>query len=179
MYRTAYSKWYNKTYKRAGPLYNGRFKNFTCKSVPYFFYIIDYIHCNGKKHAKLKTYNYKYSSYKNFVTQKGLCDLKPCFEFLNMSRDEVMNHLESMADHEDLPVINQFIEMLKKKTDKQTVKEILCHLEFAIEDFRKSRVSWYFNHIKRSFVNNYVKLRQSVWSTLQNCLMYHVVMFIV
>lgn len=57
---TSYSMYFNKKYKRSGPLFEGRYKATLISSEPYLMHISRYIHLNPKK---WRTYGYSSLGY--------------------------------------------------------------------------------------------------------------------
>lgn len=66
--QTAYGVFFNKKYKRVGPVFSGRYKSIICQDDEYMLQISKYIHLNPVK-AKLckNPSNYPYSSYQEYI----------------------------------------------------------------------------------------------------------------
>ncbi len=69
---TSYSGYFNRTYQRVGPLFQGRYKAVLIESDEQLIYVSKYIHQNPKelltKDGPL--YGYSYSSYPNYLGQR-------------------------------------------------------------------------------------------------------------
>ena len=67
----SYAKSFNKTYKRTGSLFEGRFGRIRVDSEEYLSHLILYIHFNPQKHGFVKDFRtYPYSSYRVVSLQK-------------------------------------------------------------------------------------------------------------
>lgn len=155
----AYAKWYNRHYKHIGPVFNNRFSNFYCRTIPYFVYIINYIHRNPVKHGKIKTYNYRYSSYRDYQLGKGLCDLEDCYHFLEMSRSALMAHLVKLKTQGGYPFLDALIEKLSRCQNREAVEKLLLELAFRLEDIRGSRLVRYFDYVQRTMIDELNNLK--------------------
>ncbi len=156
----AFAKWYNKRYVHIGPVFNGRFESFNCHTIPYFITVIDYIHRNPVKHHKLKTYNYRFSSYANFQNGKGLCDLEACYQFLGMSRTNLIAQLKRLKANNNWPFLEQLLERLRRSQKNENIEALLLELAFHIEDLRGSRLIKYFDKVQRELMKELVEIKQ-------------------
>lgn len=69
--QTAYGVYFNKKYKRVGPVFSGRFKSIICQEDNYFLQVSKYIHLNPVKAGLCKNpQDYPYSS---FIEYFGDC----------------------------------------------------------------------------------------------------------
>ncbi len=148
----AFAKWYNKRFTRSGAVFNGRFKNFNCLSLPYFIYCIDYIHRNPIKHGKTNSYFYAHSSYVKFFTGEDINDIDKCCDFLAMSKAQLREHLRQRQKFQTLPLIDQLIEKIKDHHENQTLAQMLNSLAFRLEDIRGARLNWYFTKLQREII---------------------------
>lgn len=66
--QTAYGVYFNKKYKRTGPVFNGRFKSTIIQKGDYFLYVSKYIHRNPlKANVCQNLSDYPYSSYPEYM----------------------------------------------------------------------------------------------------------------
>ncbi len=155
--QAAYARWYNKNYAHSGPVFNRRFDSFNCLSIPYFVYIINYIHNNPVKHGKTKTVHYRYSSMYDYMTDSGRCDLADCYKFLGMPRTELLLHLNVKSD-ETFPFLIQLLEKIKLNEDNMALQTLLLELSFKFEDIRGARLTHYFERVQREIINELINL---------------------
>ena len=107
---TAYTNYFNRKYKRAGSLFEGRFKARCIDDDRYLNYLFAYIHLNPVKHNFSNDYKrYPYSSYSAFGSNIETV----------VSRDYILNLFEGFDNFEywhDLKKIkyNKIIEDIEK-----------------------------------------------------------------
>ncbi len=158
--QAGFARWYNKVYPHVGPVFNGRYQSFYCGSMIYFITLIDYIHRNPVKHNKLDTYNYRYSSYGNYQTGKGICDLEDCYQFLEMTRGELMARLAELKHADNWPLLEQLIEKLQGTHNIEAIEKLLQELAFKLEDLKGSRLIKYFDRVQRTLIRELVEIKQ-------------------
>ncbi|PID80450.1 MAG: hypothetical protein CSB19_00025 [Clostridiales bacterium] len=156
----AFAKWYNKRFKRSGPVFNSRFKSFNCLSLPYFIYCIDYIHRNPMKHGKTNSYYYEYSSYVKFFTGEDINDIDKCCDFLAMSKAQLREQLSARQKLQNLPIIDQLIEKIKAQHENETLEHMLNSLAFKLEDLRGARLNGYFKGLQRKVIYALVQAKR-------------------
>lgn len=78
-----YVYWYNVKYQRKGHLFQDRFKSEPVDDDPYFLTVIRYIHQNPVKAGLCKKVEeYKFSSYKEYLTDSKIIDTEYVFSVL-------------------------------------------------------------------------------------------------
>lgn len=92
---TAYVSYFNRKYKRVGPLFQGRYKASMIDSDTYLQHISRYIHLNPREYEK-----YKYSSYKAIVENWNVGWLAT-EELMNTFEGTRKDYAEFVADYED------------------------------------------------------------------------------
>lgn len=81
--------WYNLKYKRAGHLFQDRYKSETVEDDRYFLTVVRYIHQNPVKADLCKTpTEYPYSSYASYFDDSGLIDSEPVMSLLGKEEFE-------------------------------------------------------------------------------------------
>lgn len=150
--QTAFSKWYNKRNKRKGPLYDNRFKSFTCRTSHYFLYALTYILSNAYHHGKTKSLNYKYSSYRNLVTGKGPCAIDELGKCLNMPLEAVIDEVHQRVSLESYPAIDNLIAQILKLSDIEQVNAMLSKLNFMLEDLHGRMHIEYFKECQKRLI---------------------------
>jgi len=118
---TRYVYWYNNKYARIGHLFQDRYRSEAVESDPYFSVVLRYIHQNPKKAALCKLISeYKWSSYKNYISKSGIIDTglaleiigKSNFEsFMNEDKDDIClddtNQERRVSDEEIAAIIEK------------------------------------------------------------------------
>ncbi len=66
----SFAKSFNKQNNRTGSLFEKHFKRKRLESEEYIRYLIIYVHLNPKHHLNIDFENYKFSSYKTFLSNK-------------------------------------------------------------------------------------------------------------
>jgi len=107
---TKYSMYFNKKYKRVGPVFQGNYKAVLITSEPQFIYLSKYIHRNPLPlPAGSNLAGYKYSSYQNYL---GL------FNQTWIDRSEILSYFSKLSPAESY---RQFVEETDKR-DLVTIK---------------------------------------------------------
>ena len=115
---TRFVYWYNIKYQRIGHLFQDRFKSECVEDDKYFLTVIRYIHQNPIK-AGLCTKNeqYKYSSYKEYVSEPNIIDAD--FAFDVFTKEEFIRYNNTLCNDKCMDVEeNQVV----KVTDEQAQK---------------------------------------------------------
>lgn len=90
---TSYTMYFNKKYKRVGPLFQGTYKASCVTSDSYLLHISRYIHLNPREYE-----TYKYSSLPAYLSKKSVLWLKPQ-KILDLFEGD--DYMEFMKDYED------------------------------------------------------------------------------
>ena len=140
---------YNKKYKQAGHVFQGRYKSEVVNTDQYLLSVIRYIHNNPVKAGIVfKAENYKWSSYRDYLNNgNSLVDSNEKEMIMNMlggSIDQFQRFhlkddmLEFLEIKEDLEVEREIKarKILKDYCDKYKVKDIkqLCNNKDAIDE---------------------------------------------
>lgn len=70
----SYVSWYNRKYNRIGHLFQDRFKSEVVETDEYLLTVLRYIHQNPIKAGKKGLFNYKWSSYIEYIDQSKFID---------------------------------------------------------------------------------------------------------
>lgn len=94
---TSYGMYFNKKYKRVGPVFQGRFRAVLVQNDIYLQHISRYIHLNPKSYA-----HWEYSSYNYYIGDKRAQWIKPgrILELFN-SHNEYKKFLENYVDYKN------------------------------------------------------------------------------
>lgn len=117
----SYAYYFNIKYRRIGPLFNGRFQSEVVENDQYLITVVKYILKNPEK-AGLGNYSdYKWSSYKIFISisKSDLID-----------KDELMKYFENQED------ITEFLD----KQDNEECLEIKERYFYGIDDEKAKRI---------------------------------------
>lgn len=86
---SSYVFWYNQKYYRVGHLFQDRFKSETVETEAYFLTALRYIHQNPLKAGIVKQIqDYPWSSYKEYIQKKGVCNTSNAFNLFSSDPDE-------------------------------------------------------------------------------------------
>ncbi|MCL2144535.1 MAG: transposase [Endomicrobia bacterium] len=98
---TEYARYYNTTRKRIGYVFRGRFKSEVIDDEKYLINCIAYIHNNPVK-AKLENdaKEYKYSSYKNYISHSGIIDFEEAKKYYDISPSNIEAIMEEKSHSE-------------------------------------------------------------------------------
>ena len=134
----AYASYFNKRYKRSGPLFEGRFRSEPVWDVEYFCTLIHYIHNNPVKAGlEKKAEWYKWSSYHEYELPEEAEDTCICtraIPFKKMSLKEIKNIvLENTILDTDTIHINPFKSKRIGDDDALMLIKTLLPEDMAIE----------------------------------------------
>lgn len=108
---TKYSQYYNKKYKRVGPVFQGRYKAILINKEEYLLHLSRYIHQNPmeiiSKREKLQ--NYSWSSYSAYIYGKG-----PVW----LNKDLILSFFRKAGGF-DFSSYQGFVEGYKEKSDEE------------------------------------------------------------
>lgn len=103
----SYSNYFNKKYERVGHLFQNRYLSKEVEDTQYLLDLQRYIHQNPKKAGISKTEDYKWSSYKDYIYEKGITDTSYIMEKFSSSKKEfarfnqqIKNEIEQMVKFE-------------------------------------------------------------------------------
>ena len=86
---TAYVYWYNWQYGRKGHLFQDRYKSEAVENDRYFLTVLRYIHQNPIKAGLVKDIEtYEWSSYKEYIGEKGIVDTDFVLSMWDTDRDK-------------------------------------------------------------------------------------------
>jgi putative transposase len=111
-----YSGYFNKKYKRVGPLFQGRYKAVIVNSDPYLLHLSRYIHLNPSEHTKdLST---SYSSYADYLKIRNTEWIKPEI-ILKFFRESTIPEFKKISSYK------HFVEKFEKDSTEVLGKLIL------------------------------------------------------
>lgn len=121
----AYSAYFSKKYEKVGHLFQNRFLSKEVETSKYLMQVCRYIHQNPEKAKISKVDNYKWSSYKEYITQSNIVDTKMVLSLFGENRKDAMKNFiaYNIGKVENISDYLEF-EAIKKLTDEQARKEI-------------------------------------------------------
>lgn len=125
----SYSAYFSKKYEKVGHLFQNRFLSKEVETSKYLMQVCRYIHQNPMKAKILNVDNYKWSSYKEYITKPYIVDTKILMKlFGENKKDAVKNFIvynkgraESINDYLEF----EFINKMADEQAKGKIKEIL------------------------------------------------------
>ena len=126
-----YVYYFNKKYKRKGPLVQNRFKSKQVENLQYFIDVCRYVHRNPENAGIELTQNYKWSSYKEYIGRKRFVDKEVLLHYYD---DDVNKFIEDTIKTVNEKNIEDYIEyeIIGKLNDDQLAEAIVSKLK--IED---------------------------------------------
>jgi hypothetical protein len=164
---TAYTKYYNRKYKKVGHLFQGRFKSIICEKNNYLLELVRYIHLNPYRAGLVKTpADWGWSGHKEYFgeSKKNVLDISEVLSMLNTDfKQSVKKYAKFVRDgsrmgkrkdyypEEKMPYLgnDSFMESLKqqheefinKKNPERELKTKIPLKEIAVNVAEKNNVS--------------------------------------
>ena len=123
----SYAQYFNKKYKRKGPLVQNRFKSKNVENQKYFLEVCRYVHRNPEKAYIAKTEDYEWSSYKEYIGKERLINKKILLHYYNDDLNEFIKYTKNISDIEELNTFAEY-EIIERLTDYFKKFRILSHL---------------------------------------------------
>ena len=129
-----YASYFNKKYDRKGPFVQNRFKSKNIENQRYFLEVCRYVHRNPEKAGIEKTFNYKWSSYKEYIYDEKIIDKKVLMYYLNNNIEDFIKYTNKAESIEEIMNFADF-ELENKLNDKDLIEIILrkCELNSVNE----------------------------------------------
>ena len=141
-----YSLYFNKKYERVGHLFQNRYKSKCVENERYLLNLVRYIHQNPENANVGFTENYRWSSFKEYITHNKLIDSDYILNFFEFSIEKFknfnLNYIENYKDELEYEFINKF--------DDNKIKQII-EKELHIRDVNE--IANYNIKLR----NNYIK----------------------
>lgn len=95
-----YATWFNRKYKRAGALFNNRYKSEPVEDERYFYGLCAYIHQNPIKAGMVKSLKaYEYSSYSEYAdNDPDITDIDFLLDSMSENRDEAVSQFVELCN---------------------------------------------------------------------------------
>ena len=131
---TAYVYWYNWQYGRKGHLFQDRYKSEAVENDRYFLTVLRYIHQNPIKAGLVKDIEtYEWSSYKEYIGEKGIVDTDFVLSMWDTDRDKSIQSFIVFNAEISTDECLEVTEVRKTISDKE-IKELVMdkyHLVLA------------------------------------------------
>ena len=135
-----YSRYFNKKYDRKGNFIQNRFFSKNIENQKYFLDVCRYIHRNPEKAGIDKTYNYKWSSYHEYIEKEDIINKKALLYYLDnninsficyTNKEENIDEMMNLSDFEMATSLNddELIEIIKRKFNLKTTNGIIKHFK--------------------------------------------------
>ena len=128
-----YAHYFNKKYKRTGPLFQNRFKSKNVENPIYFIDLCRYVHRNPEKAGVAKTQDYQWSSYKEYIEKADLVDTNILLHYFNNDVNEFIKDTTKIIHNENLEDYFEY-ELIERLNDEQLAHIIMQ--KFKIKDIR-------------------------------------------
>jgi len=139
----SYVYWYNLKYKRCGHLFQDRYKSEPVENDEYFLTVLRYIHQNPLKAGIEKDIaKYRWSSYKEYIGRKKICDTKFALELFSTDAANAIPLFEKYNKQENNDRCLEYEEKVKinDKEAAEIVKEIANISSLSeIQSFEKAK----------------------------------------
>lgn len=147
-----YVRYFNSKYNRIGTLIQNRFKSRCVEDQRYFLEVCRYIHRNPEKAKIMKTEDYEWSSYKEYIGKQEIVNTKILLYYFNNDIKEFIKYTTQFNDINDISDFAEY-EIIDKLTDEQLrqiiIKKFDISEEIGIANFFKNRGQKYLeNDIK-------------------------------
>ncbi len=129
-----YVYYFNKKYEREGHFVRDRFKSKMIEGKAYFLEVCRYVHRNPEKANINKTENYKWSSYNDYISGKGITSTDLLLHYFNNNITDFIKYTLKAENLDDISNMADF-EIINKLTDDQLANIIKNKFKLdSIED---------------------------------------------
>jgi len=137
-----YVSYFNKKYKRIGPLLQNRFKSKNIENQSYFLEVCRYVHRNPENAGFAKTEDYEWSSYKEYIGKEKIVDKNALLHYFDNDINKFIDYTMKNDEYKNLEEFADY-ELIGKISDEQVINIILqiFHIKdvSAISNFFKNR----------------------------------------
>lgn len=128
-----YVSYFNKKYKRTGPLMQNRFKSKNVENIEYFLEVCRYVHRNLENAGIMYTQDYQWSSYKEYIGKEKIIDKCVLLHYFNNDIEELKKYTLKNEDIDGIGTLVEY-EMVDKLVDDQLIHYIMN--KFKIENIQ-------------------------------------------
>lgn len=119
-----YVHYFNKKYKRKGPLMQNRYKSKCVENERYFIDLCRYVHRNPEKAGIALTQNYEWSSYKEYIGKANIINKNVLLYYLENRQENFIDYTLKTNENEELISYIEY-EMIEKLVDEELIKYIM------------------------------------------------------
>ena len=119
-----YVSYFNRKYKRTGPLMQNRFKSKNIEYEKYFIDLCRYVHRNPEKAGISLTQDYEWSSYKEYIGREKIFNKDILLYFFDNNINEFVKNTLKINDIEDMKEYVEY-EMIDKLVDEKLIQYII------------------------------------------------------
>lgn len=151
-----YVQYFNKKYKRIGPLVQSRFKSKNVENQRYFLEVCRYVHRNPENAGFSKTEDYEWSSYKEYIGKEKNVDKNVLLHYFD---NDINNFIEYTIKNNKNTEMEEFaeFEVIEKLTDGQVSNFIMKMFDMK----EVGEISTYFkNKTKEELKKDIQKIRR-------------------
>lgn len=134
-----YASYFNKKYDHKGPFVQNRFKSKNIENLDYFLKVCRYVHRNPEKAGITRTFNYRWSSYNEYINEEKIINKNILMHYYNNINDfieytnksESIDEVVNIADYELYNKLNDkdLIEIIIKKFALDSVEDIASYFK--------------------------------------------------
>ena len=144
----SYVYWYNWKYRRSGHLFQDRFKSEPVEDDEYFLTVIRYIHQNPIKAGICKNiYEYKFSSYNEYIKKENLVDIDFCFSIIG--KEQFIEFNNEFNDDACLDISDNDFRLNDDEALKIIWKICKCKSVADFQKFDKDKRNYYIEKLYR------------------------------
>ncbi|MCK8061264.1 MULTISPECIES: transposase [unclassified Fusibacter] len=159
--QTAYSKWYHKQNKTYGRVFAGRFKSCLCSSTGYYYNLLRYIHINPIDAGLTSHFDYRWSSYAEYLSGNGFCDLDTAYQMLAESKDDGIEQFKWILGRTDEVDIAEAISLVKGRVHCK-IQDLMDSLDYDHGVMQGHLLAEYYQSLRKVIIREarlHLKLR--------------------
>ncbi|MDO7788643.1 REP-associated tyrosine transposase [Desulforamulus aquiferis] len=173
---SSYGRYYNKSRKRTGHIFNGRYKAIPIQNEQYLFAVLRYIHQNPVKAGICqRVQHYKWSSDIDYRdNQEGLVDINILLNMMSDNRAEAIKKYSAYVEQEDEEEYDEIdvlgdesfvlaIQPSKKSPTRKDLDQILRDTNLSSTDFehlkrgsrRRDLIRYKVDYVREALLQGY------------------------
>lgn len=119
-----YAMYFNNKYERTGHLFQNRYKNKCVNTERYLLNLQRYIHKNPQKDGICKMENYKWSSYREYITTSKIAETEFILSIFSSNKNEAIDRFISYNKIDDIDYEIEELEIKGSLTDEEAIERI-------------------------------------------------------
>lgn len=158
-----YVHYFNKKYKRSGPLVKNRFNSKNIENLQYFIDVCRYIHRNPENAGIELTQNYQWSSYKEYVGKSKIINKNILLNYFNNDINKFIEYTVKTINEKEIEDYIEY-EIIGKLNDTQ-LSELIMN-KFIINDI--SDIPSFFKNIRGDELENCIQIIKNIQGVNKN-----------